>query len=188
MLQARVGFAVRPLPAGSKRSEIALPATTSGRTSPAGPGGLSSFGALGRVSQSGRFRSRAWDPRPRRVRGSTLPRPEASGPGPAAAGRSTGSFTGPANRLSRTPPPAWRRTTPDPSQRERSLPAGRRDSSRGKSRPDTPCVAFSPCVEARLNRGIVSICGTAPFTLYEFTERGFTVLLVIKPLKKFKRL
>ena len=35
-LQARVGFAVRPLPAGSKRLEIALPAATSGRTSPAG--------------------------------------------------------------------------------------------------------------------------------------------------------
>ena len=54
-----------------------------------GPGGLSSFGALGRVSRSGRFRNRASDPRPRTVRGSTLSRAEASGSGPAAACRST---------------------------------------------------------------------------------------------------
>ena len=133
-----------------------------GHTPPAGSGGLSSFGALGRVSRSGRFRNRASDPRPPTVRGSTLSRAEASGPGPAAADRSSGSFTGPANQLSRTTPPAWRRTTPDPGQRGRSLPAGRRDSSRGKSRPDTPCVAFSPCVDACPNRGTVSICGTAP--------------------------
>ena len=89
LLPVRAGFAVRPLPAGSKRLEIALPATTSERTSPAGPGGLSSFGALGRVSRSGRFRNRASDPRPRTVRGSTLSRAEASGSGPAAACRST---------------------------------------------------------------------------------------------------
>ena len=90
LLPVHADFAGRVLLAARKRSEIALPATTSGRTSPAGPGGLSSFGALGRVSRSGRFRNRASDPRPRTVRGSTLSRAEASGSGPAAAGRSTG--------------------------------------------------------------------------------------------------
>ena len=44
-------------------------ATTLGRTSPAGAVAGILRGALGRVSRSGRFRSRAWDPRRRTVRG-----------------------------------------------------------------------------------------------------------------------